>query len=175
MDKIEYCNELMARMEELFFHELSDCAAWKTEFIGADFIRSKNIEGGSREEIIESCIREITRAGLAREASYAVAGRDILLCLKVKGCVHLGKEARLRERGIKVYNCLIANMINDQLIEKLGYETAYVASIDVDERDGLCQLKIAIYETPEKVGCVSNWSEEWRRIDENRQWITITG
>ena len=34
MDSINYCNELMARMEELFFHELSDCAGWKTEFIG---------------------------------------------------------------------------------------------------------------------------------------------
>ena len=174
MDKMAYCNDLMARMEELFFHELSDCAGWKTEFIGIDFIQSKNIEGKSREEVIESCIREITRAGLAGKVSYAVAGRDILLCLKVKGCVHLGKEARLRERGIKVYNCLIANMINDQLIEKLDYETTYVASIDVDERDGLCRLKIAIYETPEKVGCISNWSEEWRRIDENGQWITIT-
>jgi hypothetical protein len=175
MDKIAYCNDLMARMEELFFHELSDCAGWKTEFIGVDFIHSKNIEGKTREEIIEGCLREITRAGLAREVSYAVAGRDILLCLKVKGCLHLGKEARLRDRGIRVYNCLIANMINDQLIEKLGYETTYVASIDVDEQDATCLLKVAIYETPDKIGCVSNWADEWRRIDANRQWVTISG
>ena len=44
MDKISYCNDLMARMEELFFHELSDCCGWKTEFIGIDFIQARNIE-----------------------------------------------------------------------------------------------------------------------------------
>lgn len=175
MDKIAYCNDLMARMEELFFHELSDCAGWKTEFLGVDFIHSRGIQGETREQIIESCIRAITRAGLAEEVAYAIAGRDILLCLKVKGCMHLGKEARLKDRGIKVYNCLIANMINDQLIEKLGYETTYVASIDVDEKDAICRLKVAIYATPEKIGCVSNWSEEWQRVDESSQWVTITG
>ena len=47
MDKIAYFNDLMARTEELFYHELSDCVAWKTEFIGVDFIQSKDITGGS--------------------------------------------------------------------------------------------------------------------------------
>jgi hypothetical protein len=46
MDRMAYCNDLMARIEELFWHELSDCAGWKTEFIGVDFIQSENIEGG---------------------------------------------------------------------------------------------------------------------------------
>jgi len=38
MDRTDYFNEMMARLEELFYHELSDCACWKTEFIGVDFI-----------------------------------------------------------------------------------------------------------------------------------------
>jgi hypothetical protein len=87
--------------------------------------------------------------------------------------MHLAKEARLKERGIKVYNCVIANMIHDQLIEKLGYETTYVASIDVDEKSGTCQLQCAIYETPAKIGCVSDWAEEMKRIEENSAWRTI--
>jgi hypothetical protein len=161
-------------MEELFFHELSDCAGWKTEFIGADFIQSKDIEGGNRDEIIRSCIKAITAAGLAEEGSFAVAGKDILLRLKIKGCIHMGKEARLKDRGIKIYNCIIANMINDQLIEKLNYETAYVASIDADEEQDLCEIKIAIYETMEKIGCVTDWSEECQRIDEKNEWQTIS-
>jgi hypothetical protein len=175
MSNNAYYNDLMARMEELFYHELSDCAGWKTEFIGIDFIQSKQIDGTNRETVIESCIREMTRAGLVQEASYAVAGKDILLCLKIKGCIHLGKEVRLKERGIKIYNCVIANMINDQLIEKLNYETTYVADINVDEKTGLCQLKIAIYENKDKIGCVSDWSEECRLIDENTKWVVIRG
>lgn len=173
MDKMTYCNDLMARMEELFFHELSDCAGWKTEFIGVDFIQSEKIKGKTREEIISNCIKAITAAGLAEEGSFAIAGKDILLCLKIKGCAHMGKELSLKRRGIKIYNCIIANMINDQLIEKLNYETAYVASIDVDEKKGLCQLKVAIYATPEKIGAVSDWAEESKWIDENNKWVTI--
>jgi hypothetical protein len=64
-------------------------------------------------------------------------------------------------------------MINDQLIEKLDYETAYIGSIDADEKEDLCEIKIAIYETMEKIGCVSDWSEECRRIDENDEWEVI--
>jgi hypothetical protein len=102
-----------------------------------------------------------------------VAGRDILLTLKVRGCQHMRKEVQLKARGIKLYNCIIANMLNDQLIEKLGYTTTYVAAIDADEDDGLCQVKVAIYETPEKIGCVSDWSEECRKIDEEDRWIRV--
>jgi hypothetical protein len=174
MDRMSYCNDLIARMEELFFHELSDCAAWKTEFIGTDFIQAQDIAGDSRDEIISSCIRAITAAGLAKEGSFAVAGKDILLRLKIKGCIHMAKETRLKDRGIKIYNCIIANMINDQLIERLNYETAYVASIGADEKTDLCEIKIAIYENMDKIGCVSDWSEECRRIDENGEWQTIT-
>ena len=74
MDKTAYFNDLMARTEELFYHELSDCVAWKTEFIGVDFIQSKDITGGSPAEIIESCIREISAAGLIKGASYSIGG-----------------------------------------------------------------------------------------------------
>ena len=83
MDKIAYFNDLMARTEELFYHELSDCVAWKTEFIGVDFIQSKDITGGSPAEIIESCIQEISTAGLIKGASYSIGGRDILLYLRL--------------------------------------------------------------------------------------------
>ena len=173
MSNNAYYNDLMARMEELFFHELSDCAGWKTEFIGIDFIQSKQIDSTNRETVIESCIREMTGAGLIEQASYAIAGKDILLCLKVKGCIHMGKEVRLKERGIKVYNCVIANMINDQLIEKLAYETTYVADINVHEKSGQCQIRVAIYANKDKIGAVSDWSEECRMIDEQNKWVTI--
>ena len=174
MDRMSYCNDLMARMEELFFHELSDCAGWKTEFVGIDFIQSREIGGDNRDDIIRNCLKAMATAGLIEEGSFAVAGRDILLTLRVKGCIHMRKEVKLKERGIKLYNCIIANMINDQLIEKLDYATAYVAEIDADEKANLCRLKIAIYETPEKVGCVSDWSEEMRRIEEENKWVTVT-
>ena len=70
------------------------------------------------------------------------------------------KEQLLRENGIKPYSCLAANMILDQLIEKLGYASTYLADLKVDEETGKCVIRAAIYATPEKIGEVSDWSRE---------------
>ena len=170
MDRTAYFNDVMARLEELFYHELSDCACWKTEFIGVDFIQSKDIQGKTPSEITENCIQEITASGLAKEISYSIGGQDILLYVKVKGCIHISKETRLKQRGIKIYNCPVINMILDQIIEKLNFETTYVADIEVDESKPECLIKSAIFESPEKIGKVCDWTDECRLIDENDQW-----
>lgn len=174
MDKTAYFNDLMARTEELFYHELSDCAAWKTEFIGVDFIQSKTITGDTPGEIIENCIKEIAAAGLIESASYSIGGESILLYLKVRGCIHIPKEVKLQQGGIEPYNCPIVNMILDQLIEKLNFATTYVADLEVDAGTGECVVKCAIFETADKVGNVCDWSDECRLIDENDQWHTVS-
>ena len=160
MNKEEYFNDLIVRLEELFYHELSDCARWKTELIGVDFIQSKEIKGNTSKEIIESCISEITEADLVKDINYSIGGKGILLKLRVSGCIHLPKEIKLKKRGIEPLSCPIANMILDQLIERLNYETTYMADIAFDENSGECNLKAAIYETPEHIGLVSDWSQE---------------
>lgn len=162
MDSNRYFNQLLYRMEEVFYHELSDCASWKTELVGTDFIHSQDIEGANEDEIITACIRSIKAAGLAEDIEYSIGGREILLKLKIKGCGMMHKEVLLRKSGIKPYNCPITNMILDQLIEKLGYCTTYVAHLGVPEETeaGPCQVKAAIYATPEKIGAVSDWSEQ---------------
>ncbi|MBK9114324.1 MAG: hypothetical protein IPM22_01455 [Betaproteobacteria bacterium] len=161
MDNRQYFNQLLYRMEEVFYHELSDCAAWKTELVGTDFIQAQDIAGASPQEIVESCIRSIKAAGLAEDIAYSISGRDILLKLKIRGCSLMQKEVLLRASGIKPYNCPITNMILDQLIEKLGYCTTYVADLAVPEdADGQpCCVKAAIYATPSMIGAVSDWSE----------------
>jgi hypothetical protein len=174
MDKTAYFNDLMARTEELFYHELSDCAAWKTEFIGVDFIQSKDITGKSPAEIIESCIREITAAGLIKGASYSIGGREILLYLRIQECIHIPKEVRLLKGGIEPYNCPIVNMVLDQLIEKLNFATTYVAELEVNQQTNECMIKCAIFETADKIGNVCDWSDECRLIDENDEWKTVS-
>jgi hypothetical protein len=160
MDRVEYFNDMLVRLEELLFHELSGCAAWKVEMVGVDFIQSKKIEGNTEEEIISRCIKEITAGGLVKSMTHSIGGKGILLSLKMKDCIHLPKEARVKKDGITPYICPIANMILDQLIEKLKYETTYLARLDIDERRGECKVKCAIYKTPDKIGVVSDWSKE---------------
>ena len=165
----QYCNELLYRMEEVFYHELSDCAAWKTEFVGIDFIQAKNIRGASEHEVIGSCIEHIKAAGLAKEMDFSIGGKGVLLKLGIEGCPLMGKEKLLRKSGIKPYNCPLTNMVLDQLIEKLGYATAYVADLAVDEEAGGCTIKAAIYATPQKIGEVSGWAEEEAKFERDNK------
>lgn len=160
MDRNAMLNEMLYRMEEVFWHELSDCAPWKTEYVGIDFIQSQDILGADEDQVISSCIARIKAAGLAEDIGFSIGGNGILLKLRVRGCQLMLKETLLRKSGIKPYNCPVANMIRDQLIEKLGYETTYLAEMEADERTGGCAVKVAIYATPEKIGAVSDWSKE---------------
>ncbi|MGC8492146.1 MAG: hypothetical protein ACP5SH_10455 [Syntrophobacteraceae bacterium] len=173
MDKISYFNSLMARTEQLFYHELSDCAGWKTEFIGVDFIRSRNITGDSAPQIIENCLRELSEAGLIEKASYSIGGQQILLYFKVQGCIHIPKEEMLIKGGIAPYNCPIANMVLDQLIEKLNFESTYVAEMKVLPSKGECSVKCAVFETADKIGNVCDWSNECTLMDDNDTWRTV--
>ncbi|MDA8124925.1 MAG: hypothetical protein M0009_07055 [Deltaproteobacteria bacterium] len=160
MNEMEYCNQVMVRMEELLYQELSGCAAWKVELIGVDFIQSKNIQGKTAAEVVQNCIKEIEAGGLVKKMQYEIGGKGVKLVLKVQGCVHLPKERKLKEDGIKPYNCVIMNMVIDQLIEKLGYETSFIGDIHIDEAAGACTVTYAIFENADKIGCVSDWSKE---------------
>ncbi len=159
-DKDKYYNHLLFRMEQLLYHELSDCASWKTELIGTDFLKTEDIQGQNEQEIIDACIAKLKSAGLVKDIQYKIGGKGILLTLRVAGCPHMLKEQLLRESGIKPYSCLATNMILDQLIEKLGYATTYVADLKVDDVKGECLIRAAIYATPQKIGEVSDWSKE---------------
>lgn len=160
MNEMQYCNELLLRMEELFYQELSDCAGWKTELVGIDFIQAKDIQGSSPEEVIENCIVEIKKAGLVKELDYKISGLGIKLEVLAKGCVHMPKEIQLKKDGVKPYICPINNMVLDQLIEKLGFESTYVADLEIDTEGDSCRIWSAIYEDEDKIGAVCNWHEE---------------
>ena len=159
MDKTEYLNSCMARLEELVLQELAWQGTWKVDLVGIDFIQSKEIKGNTVEEVVENCIKEITAADITKEISYTIGGLGILLTLKMKGCIHIPMEARLKKGGIKPFMCPIANMFLDRLVEVLHYETYYVADLTIDESKEECVVRCAIYENDDKIGLVSDWSK----------------
>jgi hypothetical protein len=167
MDSIKYCNEVMARLEALMFQELSGMAYWKCEFVGADFIRSRNIQGKNVSEIVENCIKEMKAAGLVSDIAYKVGPDGVMLKLKVKNCVHLLKESLVKADGVDPYVCPITNMILDQIHEKLKYTTSYKAKMAIDAKNQQCLIYSALYETSEKIGQVSDWLKD----DEDREFL----
>lgn len=158
-ESIEYFNELLNKLEEIFYHELSGCARPKSELVGIDFLRSKKINGDTLEELVDNCIKEIKASGIVKDISYSLHGFDILIKFQVKNCIHLPKEIMIKKEGIEPYCCPISNMILDQILEKLNYLTVYTAEIEVHENTQECTLKCAIYKSMDKIGQVSDWTK----------------
>jgi hypothetical protein len=167
MDSIKYCNEVMARLETLMYQELSGMAHWKCEFVGTDFIRSKEIKGNSVEEIAEACIKEMKAAGIISDATYKTSTDGIMLKLKIKNCIHHAKEALVKTEGVAPYICPISNMVLDQIHQKLKYTTSYLSKLGIDEDKKQCLTYMALYKTPEQIGQVSDWLKD----DEDKEWL----
>ncbi len=155
MDYVSYCNDLVYRLEQLIWHELGGRGM---DFVGIDFLKSRNIKGDTVEEVIDSCVKEIKDNGIVKDMAYSIHASGMLLKMTTRGCLHLPKEAKLNKDGIKPCLCIICNMIIDQIIEKLNYENVIIADRSIDEEKGECLVKIAMFETADKVGQVSDWT-----------------
>jgi hypothetical protein len=160
MDCTKYCNEVMARLETLMYQELSGMAYWKCEFIGPDFIRSKNIQGKNVAEVTEACIKEITAEGITSDITYKTGGDGMMLKMKVNGCMHHPKEVLVKAEGVNPYICPIANMVLDQIHQKLNFETSYLAKLAIDDKTKQCLIYCALYETADKIGHVTDWLKD---------------
>ena len=113
----QYFNDMLAQLEALLYHEVALSAVKKVDFVGTDYLNTKEIQGDTAEEIVESCIKELTTKGIVKEAKHSLHGFDILLKLEIKGCIQIPKEAKLKREGIEPYMGPIANMIGDRIIE----------------------------------------------------------
>jgi len=166
MDQIKYCNELLSRVEALMYQELSGMAYWKCEFVGADFIRAQNIQGNTVEEIVESCKKPMIENGLVTNVEYTTDG-SLLLKLKVKNCIHLEKERLVKKELVAPYICPIANMILDQIHQKLNYQTSYLSKIAMNDDEKQCLLYLALYKTHDDIGKVTDWLKN----DPDAAWL----
>ncbi len=156
---MSYFNDCLARHEELLFQELAQATMWKAEYVGIDYIQAKGIEGNTAEEVIESCIREMSLDGLVKDMTYKRGPEGILLKLVVHGCIHLPKEAKLKKSGVKPYCCPITNMILDRILEVLHFEITFLGgNMEIDEEKGECIIRCGIWESADKVGIVSDWT-----------------
>ncbi len=156
---ITYFNEMLSRLEAQFYHEIAGTAVKKLDLVGIDLLESKNIEGSNASDVIDNCIKELIEMEIVKNIDYGIHGHDILLKLEVDGCIHMEKEAMLKKDGIKPYMCPIANMIGDRILEILNYEATYMADLDIDENNGRCVIKYAIFENAGKIGQVSDWTK----------------
>jgi len=159
MDKetAAYYNDCVARFEEIAYQELSNMVRSKVEYIGIDYLKSKNIQGSTVEQIVDACIKEMKAGGLVSDMTYSRGGGGLLLTFDVKNCIHLPMEAKLqnslrREGGVEPYLCPIANMILERIYTLLKFQMVFKATMEPDPAKNACVVKCAIYESQENIG-----------------------
>jgi len=86
--------------------------------VGIDYIQSKQIEGNTVEEVIDSCIKVMKADGLIKDMTYKRGPEGILLKLDVNGCLHMEKEIMLKKNGVQPYCCPITNASSDAVSGK---------------------------------------------------------
>jgi len=83
-----------------------------------------------------------------------------MLKLKINGCIHLPKEVRLKKEGVAPYICPIANHDPGPADREIEVRDDLPGRLDINEKTKECTVIAAIYETPEKIGEVSDWTKE---------------
>ncbi len=73
-EKVTYFNDLLVRLEEIFYHELSGMTHAKVEYVGTDYLKNKNIQGTTVETVVDSCIKEIKAGGLVEDITFSRGG-----------------------------------------------------------------------------------------------------
>lgn len=154
---VSYINDVLARHEEriVVLTGRTEYARFGFEITGADFIRSRKIEGTTLDEMVDSCIKEIIAAGLAKNITYTpspLPKPEGEVEMKVSGCIHLPKEARLKEDGVNPFICPIGNILSAVILENAKYELGSVGirSGVIDQEKQECILKGMLCENIDK-------------------------
>lgn len=145
MKDISYFQDILYGLERILYYERGKGSIFRTSLIGTEFIKPKKIEGDTPEEIVDKCIKELIEGEIVKEATYSRAKDDILFTFKIKGCIHLPVEARLKQKGVPPYVCAPMNMVLYKVAEALHVAVESV-DINVDENNGECVVRAVVFE-----------------------------
>lgn len=152
-----YFNDILARHEEriVVLTGRTQYARFGFEMTGADFVRSRKIQGTSLDEMIDSAIEQIVAAGIAKSITYSpspLPKPEGAIEFKVSGCIHLPKEERLKQDGVTPFICPLGNMLSAVILENAHYELGSVGNrdgaIDIEKEE--CILKSQLCENIDK-------------------------
>ncbi len=134
---IAYFNDVLARHEErvVVLTGRTNYARFGFELSGADFARTHQIEGKNIDEIVDSCIKHILAAGMAKSITYSPAPLpkpEGSIKFVVSGCIHLSKEARLKQDGVTPFICPLGNILSAVMLEKANFDMGSVGNRSPD-------------------------------------------
>ena len=145
MKEMSYFTDIVSELERILYYERGKGSYFRASLVGTDFIKPKKIEGDTVEEVIDKCIKELGEGGIIEDATCVRDKDDILFTFKIKGCIHLPVEARLKESGVPPFVCAPINMILYKLAEVLHVAVESV-DINVNENSGECVVRVVVFE-----------------------------
>jgi len=143
---IKYVNDMLARQEEriVVLTGRTEYARFSFELTGADFVRSRKLEGSTIDEMLDNCIKEILAVGLAEDITYApspLPDPEGDTEFKVTGCIHLPKEKKLAEDKVTPFICPIGNILSTVILENGGYEMGSIRNSEIHHDKNECILR----------------------------------
>ena len=145
---VQYVNDALARVEEriVVLTGRTDYARFSFELTGVDFVRSRKIEGKSIDEMVDTCVQEILKAGLVENITYSpspLPDPEGDVEFRISGCIHLPKEKKLKADGVTPFICPIGNILSTVMTENANYEmgSAGVRNGEINYEKNECVLK----------------------------------
>ena len=145
MKELSYFTDIVYGLEKILYYERGKGSYFRASLIGTDFIKPKKIEGDTVEEVVDKCVKELIEGEIITDATYLKDEDGVLFTFKIKGCIHLPVEARLKESGVPPYVCSPINMILYKVAETLHVAVESV-DINVDENKGECVVRVVVFE-----------------------------
>jgi hypothetical protein len=155
---IAYFNDVLARHEEriVVLTGRTEYARFGFELTGADFVRSRKIEGKTLDELVDNCIKQIIGAGIAKSITYTpspLPKPEGAIKFEVKGCIHFPKEVKLKEDKVTPFICPLGNILSAVILENGKFEMGSVgnrAPNAINYETGECSLTGQLCENIDK-------------------------
>lgn len=133
MSAEQYLTEIIKDLELAFWDERGLGARYRTTLVGVKYFQEKfgkELAGAGWKETVEKVLAALVQEGVIQKGTFE--GQGNVLTVEFAGCMHLGIEKSLAEKGIRPFSCPCANVVMSYIDALVGASSELV-SIDVKE------------------------------------------
>jgi len=139
-----YFQDTFSALVKALYYERGRGAYFRATMVGRDYIDRIEIKGNTSEKVIGNCVKFLVKKDIVEKAAYKKDESDTFFTFKIKGCIHLPMEARLKEQGVPAFVCPPINIILHKIRQLIGLAVE-IADITVNQEEGTCIVRVVIF------------------------------
>lgn len=142
MSKEHYFSEIIKDLELSFWDERGLGARYRTTLVGVNYFKDKygsSLTGKDWRSTAQNVIDVLIKEGLVKDIEFR--GKDHVLKVEFKECLHLEVERGLAAKGVPPFSCPCANVLMYYVDSLLGSASELVS---IEIRGNRCMVTFAI-------------------------------